>query len=86
MQKAIKNYISNPKLLLAALLDPFSPFLPLELREGWRNSDEAYQLSRNYFYDLHKKREKIAANKNDKHFGPEDDDVSKIIINVYENI
>ena len=55
----LKNILSNPKLLLVALLDPYSPLLPKNLKESWRNEDEAYQLSRNYFYDLHKKREKI---------------------------
>ena len=82
----ISKYLSNPKVLLVALLDPFSPLVPNDLKEGWRNKDEAYKLSRNYFYDLHKKREKINENKNCQQTQPEEDDTTQIIINVYENI
>ena len=82
----ISKYLSNPKVLLVALLDPFSPLVPNDLNNGWRNKDEAYKLSRNYFYDLHKKREKINENKNCQQTQPEEDDTTQIIINVYENI
>ena len=82
----ISRYLSNPKVLLVALLDPFSPLVPNDLKEGWRNKDEAYKLSRNYFYDLHKKREKINENKSYQHIQPEEDDTTQIIINVYENM
>ena len=82
----ISKYLSNPKVLLVALLDPFSPLVPNDLNNGWRNKDEAYKLSRNYFYDLHKKREKINEDKNYQQTQPEEDDTTQIIINVYENI
>ena len=82
----IKQFVSCPKTLLLALLDPFSPLLPNELKEGWRNSEEAYQLSRNYFYDLHKKREKLNETASNKQAQPEDDDITELIINVYQNI
>ena len=53
------NFLSDEKTLLLSLLDPYSPLLPAEIREGWTDQDLVYKTSRNYFYDLHKKREKI---------------------------
>ena len=80
----LSNYLSEDKLLLI-LLDPYSPLVPSDIREGWRNSDEVYKLSRNYFYDIHKKREKMieAINKNylAQH---ETEDKTEIIITLYE--
>ena len=82
----IKKILPNPKLLLVAILDPYSSFLPEDLKEGWRNCNEAYELSRNYFYDLHKKREKIIESKSDEHSRPENEDTTDLIISVYENV
>ena len=82
----LKQIHSNPQLFILALLDPFSPLLPEDIRDSWRDSDEAYELSRNYFYNLHKKREKINESKSGEHSRSEDEDVTKIIISVYENI
>ena len=87
---SIKNYLGNEKLLLQILLDPFSSKVPVEVRNGWSSSDEAYKLSRNYFYHIHKKREKIINNltknqpNNANNHEPEDK--TEIIITMYENI
>ena len=82
----ITQYISNQQILFLAILDPFSPLLPEDIRGGWKSSNEIYELSRNYFYDLHKKREKIIETTSNKETLPENEDVTDIIISVYENI
>ena len=86
----LSNYMENEELLLQILLDPFSSRVPIEVRTGWSSSDEAYKLSRNYFYHIHKKREKLIENieKNQPNSENEleDEDKTELIITVYENI
>ena len=83
---SLTSYFLDQKLLLLALLDPYSSFLPTDIREGWRSEEEAYQLSRNYFFALHKKREKIIEAKQLKESSPEDEHITDIIVSVYQNI
>ena len=41
--------------------------VPADIRASWKDSDVVYKTSRNFFYDLHKKREKLIEKKeNDK--------------------
>ena len=82
----IEKYKLDQQLLFLALLDPYSPYLPEDIRETWKNKELAYQLSRNYFYDMHKKREKIMETSTNKQNEPETEDITQIIINVYQNI
>ena len=82
----ITKYLSDNKLLLLALLDPFSNLLPTDISQGWRSASEAYELSRNYFYALHKKREKFIKITQPKQTNPENEHVSDLIISVYKNI
>ena len=82
----IAYYRSDLKLLLLALLDPFSTFLPDNIKESWSKSEVAYELSRNYFFDLHKKREKLIEATLTKQTQPEIEDETQIIISVYEHI
>ena len=82
----IAYYQSDLKLLLLALLDPFSTFLPDNIKESWTKPEIAYELSRNYFYDLHKKREKLIEATLTKQTQPEIEDETQIIISVYEHI
>ena len=60
---SITKYISDERVLLLSLLDPFSPLVPADVRDSWKDSDKVYKTSRNFFYDLHKKREKIIEKK-----------------------
>ena len=54
------KYVPDLRLLLLILLDPYSPLVPLDVREGWSTTtDEVYKLSRDYFYDIHNKCEKL---------------------------
>ena len=59
----ITKYISDERVFLLSLLDPFSPLVPADVRDSWKDSDKVYKTSRNFFYDLHKKREKIIEKK-----------------------
>ena len=78
------KYVPDLRLLLLILLDPYSPLVPSDVREGWSTTtDEVYKLSRDYFYDIHNKREKlIEASKELNIQEPEDN--SEIIIALYE--
>ena len=75
----LTNFLSDEKTLLLSLLDPYSPLLPAEIREGWTDQDLVYKTSRNYFYDLHKKREKIIGSEK------QESDNSKIMVALYKN-
>ena len=44
------------QLFLISLLDPFSPKLPEELRREWKDAGSAYEVSRNFFAAIHKRR------------------------------
>ena len=83
----IKKYLVDKDLLLVILLDPFSSKVPADVRESWSSKDEAYALSRNYFYDIHKKREKMLENIAQSHQNIELDieDENEIIITLYES-
>ena len=50
---------SNQQQFLISLLDPFSPKVSEEVRQGWINPDIPYEISRNYFYAIHNKRKKL---------------------------
>ena len=88
----ITNYMENEKLFLQILLDPFSSRVPIEVKNGWSSSDEAYKLTRNYCYHIHKKRDKLIENigKNQQNIEneieSESEDKTEIFITVYENI
>ena len=53
------KHTTDEQAFLLCLLDPFSPLVPSEVRETWTDKDQVYKTSRNFFYDLHKKREKL---------------------------
>ena len=77
------KYITDEKTLLLSLLDPFSPLVPAEVRESWTDSDLVYKTSRNYFYDLHKKREKLVEKIDRDQSIQETNDKTNIIVALY---
>ena len=81
------KYVPDLKLLLLILLDPYSPLVPSDVREGWSTtSEEVYKLSRDYFYDIHNKREKlIEASKELISNIQEPEDNSEIVIALYKS-
>ena len=56
---ALESIKDNGPLFLISLLDPLSPKLPEDVRQGWSDIDAAYELSRNYFSAIHKQRQKF---------------------------
>ena len=40
---------------LLCILDPFSPRVPVTLRESWTSKEEIYKWSRNFCFSMHKK-------------------------------
>ena len=77
------KYITEEKTLLLSLLDPFSPLVPAEVRESWTDNDLVYKTSRNYFYDLHKKREKLVEKIDGDRSIQETNDKTNIIVELY---
>ena len=55
----VVKYSNNPDVLLTSFLDPESPGLPDEIRDSWNSLDDIYKISRNYCYNIYKKREKL---------------------------
>ena len=53
-----QHYSASPEFLLS-ILDPFSPRVPLAVRNSWKSKDEVYKISRNFCYSMHKARTKL---------------------------
>ena len=56
---ALASYVDTSDEFLKILLDPLSSDVPIEIREGWSSQAAAYEISRIFFYALHKKRTKL---------------------------
>ena len=54
-----------PDMMLLAILDPESPKLPDDLRNGWKSKRKVYEITRSYLFNVHKKREQIKAIRGD---------------------
>lgn len=55
----LATHMDTSDKLLKILLDPLSSDVPIDIREGWSSQAAAYEISRNYFYALHKKHTKL---------------------------
>ena len=51
-------FCDKPMVILQAILDPESLKLPAEIRENWKSNHVTYNLTRNYLYNLDRKRTK----------------------------
>ena len=58
----LTEVMEDEQLLLTAILDPESSLLPLSVMRGWTSSNKIYKISRDYLYNLHRKREKVLQN------------------------
>ena len=56
---ALENHMDISDQFLTTILDPFSPRVHPEIREGWLDSKVVYGISRDFIYGIHKKREKL---------------------------
>ena len=83
----LTKHVSDLRLLLLIFLDPYSPFVPSDVREGWSTTpDKVYKISRDYFYNIHNKREKLIDGSKEAISNiQEPEDNSEIIIALYEN-
>ena len=79
------KYMDISDSFLTILLDPMSPRVPLEIREGWTDLYKVYSVSRDFFHALHKKRNKLVDNfDTNSHNTPEDK--LDIVVSLYSKI
>ena len=55
----ISDLFGNDEMLMLLVLDPLSSKLPGRITKFWTSSKKAYELSRNFCYNMHRKREKM---------------------------
>ena len=55
----LSKYNNNLKIMTISILDPESSFLPEEISNNWKNLEETYKLSRNYVFNIFKKRKTL---------------------------
>ena len=55
----ISDLFGNEELLMMMILDPLNSKLPDRITKCWTSSKKAYELSRNFCYNMHRKREKM---------------------------
>ena len=59
LSPVVHAYVDVSPNFLLYILDPFSPRVPLELRESWKSKAATYKLSRDFCFAMHKKRTRI---------------------------
>ena len=75
----------NQQLFLISLLDPFSPILPEDVRQGWKDKNTPYEISRNYFAAIHKKRKNLIEKYEKSSYEEDNDELStNLIFSIYE--
>ena len=57
----ISDLFGNEELLMMMILDPLNSKLPERITKFWTSSKRAYELSRNFCNNMHRKREKMYA-------------------------
>ena len=63
----VGDVLGKEKLIMMMILDPLNSKLPEELTKNWLSVKEAYNLSRSFIYNMHRKREKFYDSKDKKH-------------------
>ena len=58
----ISTILDNEKQVILSILDPVSSKLPLTVKNGWTSVKDAYDVSRKFCYDIHRKRDKFYTN------------------------
>ena len=80
----IKNIKSPTEEFLIALLDPFSPKVSADIREGWTGGAAVYAVSRNYFAAIHKRRKGLMEkNERETEIRDETEPRTDIVISLY---
>ena len=57
--KKISEIIGNENMMMLSVLDPLHSKLPENVSKGWQSSKKAYENSRNFCFNMHKKRDKL---------------------------
>ena len=55
----ISETLTNEDLIIQFILDPLSSNLPETVRTGWDSPKEIYSMSRNFCFNIHKRRDKL---------------------------
>ena len=55
----IPTILENEKQVILSILDPISSKLPLTVKNGWSSVKAAYDASRKFCFDMHRKRDKF---------------------------
>ena len=55
----ISQILNNEKQLILSILDPISSKLPLTVKDSWSSVKGAYEVSRKFCSDMHRKRDKF---------------------------
>ena len=55
----ISTILNNEEQVILSILDPLSSKLPDAVKKGWSSVKSAYDFSRNFCSDMHKKRDKF---------------------------
>ena len=63
LNPGIISFSNNTDILLISILDPESTKLPVEIRDSWKDIDSMYEKSRQFCWNIHRKREKILQSK-----------------------
>ena len=59
LNKQTSGIINNEYLMILSILDPLSSNLPEEFVQNWSSAKSAFELSRKFCSNMHKKREKL---------------------------
>ena len=57
--KNISKLLNNEDLIILSILDPLSSKLPESVVRNWLSPKQVYKFSRQFCYNLHRKREKL---------------------------
>ena len=63
LNPGIISFSNNTDILLISILDPESTKLPVEIQDSWKDIDSMYEKSRQFCWNIHRKREKILQSK-----------------------
>jgi len=59
MNSNVSEIMEDEKLLIVSILDPISSKLPKTYTNNWSSVKTAYQVSRQFCWNMHMKREKL---------------------------
>ena len=59
--KNLSSILDNEEKIILSILDPLSSKLPEVITLNWTSPKHAYEISRQFCYNLHNKREKLYA-------------------------